>query len=25
MDATQIEKFYIAVGYDVQDGFQTLD
>jgi hypothetical protein len=25
MDATQIEKIYVAVGYDVLDGFQTLD
>lgn len=25
MDATQTEKIYVAVGYDVLDGFQTLD
>ncbi|CAJ2636301.1 unnamed protein product [Trifolium pratense] len=25
MDATQYEKIYVAVGYDVVDGFQTLD
>lgn len=25
MDTTQIEKIYVAVGYDVLDGFQTLD
>ncbi|XP_058774344.1 putative U-box domain-containing protein 50 [Vicia villosa] len=25
MDSTQTEKIYVAVGYDVLDGFQTLD